>query len=160
MIRSSWSAPRRPNHQSKFCNLKRLQSFVIPPKPFQKTIWILPKSIKICKNRFEIATKIISQAKPRSERAPKLIFTNFYQFSEALGPPKIDPKPLKSIKKRRKINVRKNYIFQHYVLSIFCRSGLPKWIPNLFFHKLFRKRRFGENPYKTLAVRRKIKVRI
>ena len=53
----------------------------------------------------------------------------------------------------------KKNVFQHFVFLIFRRFGLPKRIPNPDFFKRFRKLRFGENPYKTLAVRRKIKVR-
>ena len=89
---------------------------------------------------------------------PEIDFYRFLQFSDAPELSKIDPKLLKSIKKRKRINVRENHIFQHYVFSIFCRFDLPKRIQNPDFFKLFRKRRFGENPYKTLAVRRKIQV--
>ena len=87
-----------------------------------------------------------------------MIFINFEQFSEALGPPKIDPKSLKSTKYHTKIDVQKNQILQHYVFSIFRRFGLPKRIQNPDLVELFRQIRFGENAYKTLAVRRKIKV--
>ena len=96
----------------------------------------------------------------RSERAPKLIFYYFLQFSEAPGPPKIDPKPLKSIKKSTKIDVRKNNLWQHNVFLIFRRFGLPKRIQNQAFPQAFSKTSISRNPYKTLAVRRKIKVQI
>ena len=132
---------------------------VIPPKPFQNTTRTLPKSIKDCENRFKIATSIISQARTRSERAPKSIFYDFLQFSEAPGPPKIDPKPLKSIKKRTKNDVRKNNLLQHYAFLIFRRFGLPKRIQNQAFPQAFSKTSISRNPYKTLAVRRKIKIR-
>ena len=95
----------------------------IPPEPFQN-----PSSL--CKNRFKIATKTISQAGTRSERAPTSIFGDFLQFSEAPGPSKIDPKSPKSIQNRTKIDVRKNQVSQHYVFSIFRRFGLPKRIQN------------------------------
>jgi|OM-RGC.v1.029977187 hypothetical protein len=82
------------------------------------------------------------------------------QFLDGPKPPNIDPKFLKFHKKHKIVNVRQNNIFQHYVFSIFRRFGVPKRIPNPDFFKLFRKPRLGENPYKTLPVRRKIKVRI
>ena len=96
------------------------------------------------KNRFKIATKIISQARTRSERAPTSIFSDFLQFLEAPGPPNIDPKSLKSMKNRTKIIVRKNQILQHYAFSIFRRFGLPKRIQNPDFFSFFEKFDFGK----------------
>ena len=78
----------------------------IPPESFQI-------QSKICKNRFKIANK--SHRKPnRVPNAPRYQF--FWVFLYSLGgpkPPNIDPKWLKFIKKRKRINVRENYIFQH-----------------------------------------------
>ena len=47
-------------------------------------------------------------------------------------------------------------MFSRFFVALASQNGPQIQI----FFKLFRKPRLGENPYKTLAVRRKIKVRI
>ena len=99
MIRSGWSATRRPNHQSQSFNpecfmhpypSKKLQasspnSSQIPLKSIQNLSKIVPKSLKI-----------VSKSLPKSiwnpENVPNTIFSTFNWFLEPLGPPKIEPK--------------------------------------------------------------------
>ena len=76
----------------------------IHPKPSQNAPKTLPKS---------------SQNPPRSlpeppfktERENKSIFSDFFQFLEGAGPPKIEPKSRKIEKKTEKIEIKKPHVF-------------------------------------------------
>ena len=52
-------------------------------------------------------------------RSKSDFFSIFSNFLEGPGPPKIDPKSLKSSKKRLKLDVPKKHTFEHRFLSIF-----------------------------------------
>ena len=157
MIRSTWSAPRRPNHQRKLLDIKVHQkSFKLSSKLmlnpskifpifFQNPFKIRQKSIQNPLKSIQHRSQNRKKTQMRSQSVPKAIFSIFYWFLEGWGPPKMASKPQKSEKKGKKIDVQKKHVFEHDFSLIFRGFGLSKSIQN---------RRFFEHFLKTSILRK------
>ena len=81
----------------------------------------------------------ISAARLLQRTLSKLNFSIFYRFLKPPGPPKIEPKSQKSVKKTLKTRRWKKHAVQHYFFTIFLRFNLPKRPPNRAFFRSFLK---------------------
>ena len=151
MIRSSWSAPRRPNdgpnHQSKFSNLKRFthvspnamrdsrtKSSQNPSKTFPKRSQNPPKTLpKSSQN----PPRTLPEPPFKTERENKSIFFYFFQFLEGPGPPKIEPKSLKIEKNTWKNRCQKTTCFLTQFFLDFSKFWPPKTKPKSKFFCYF-----------------------
>ena len=105
----------------------RAQKFKNPPKIHPKSSQNPPKTLP---KRSPNPPKATMEYPMRSKNVFFSIFSIFCHFLEGSRPPKIDPKLLKSAKKRIKIDVRKKYVFQHRFFSIFRCFDLQKRTQN------------------------------
>ena len=134
-----WSAPRRPNHQSKFLNIEFLSkclrlSFAsvfclmwftprvlnrhisTPGDPKNHQIWSPKTRNSWCKT--------LLQQDCLKGRSRSSIFRFFYRFLKPPGPPKIEPKSQKSEKKSLKFDVEKSMLFNTIFSRLFFVSTL------------------------------------
>ena len=125
MIRSTpsihWSAPRRPNHQSKFLDVgvgllgKMFLERIVP----EKVPGISPKSIKIDQKSLKIQSLEAERVQGASQACPRSIFHHFFRFLDIPGPPKMEPKSLQVAKNPSKNDVKKIKRFQTRVFIDF-----------------------------------------
>ena len=146
-----WLRVGNPNHEVIYSLMNvRWTVKKINAKSNQIRSKIIPKSSKSRPKSIENPPKILpklSQNLPRTllqnwvcQKIEKnSIFSIFSQFLEGPGPPKMEPKSLKSAKKRINIDVQKKHVFQYRFFSIFHGFGLLKLLLNRGFFDTFSK---------------------
>ena len=119
-------------NRTKFIQKSPQNPLKADPKSFQNLPKTLPKP-----SQSDHGTPNTLQMRSKSEKSS--IFSIFSNFLEGPGPPKMEPKSLKSAKKRIKIDVQKKHVFQHRFFSIFRGFGLRKPLQNRCFFASFSK---------------------
>ena len=132
----------------------------ILPKSFQNPTKILPKSFQ---NPPETLPKPTFEERRVQDTSQNPLFGHLGRFFQSFGGPRASQNRAKIIKNRRSTiknrSQKKACLSTRFFLD--CSSFWPPKIePKIDdFSTIFPKRRFCINPYKTLAVRTKIKVR-
>ena len=115
------------------CGTQEQNLSKIHPKPSQNAPKILPKpSLN--------PPRTLPEPPFKTERENKSMLSDFFQFLEGPGPPKIEPKSRKIEKKIEKIEIKKPHAFKFHFFRIFSILASENEAKIKVFLLIFRKR--------------------